>query len=167
MTARLIDGKAVAAALRAEVRLYSRHGAAEGCGGSRRSRTAHALRAGFAARSCPSRKPARGTRSSCADCKGRPHAPMTALVWEEAAIRGHSVESTLNNAKEERDGNIYAARLWAEMLSALRLVACAARSHRKSPEKAMCSHPTGDVWAISSSGTAVPADRRWATASAM
>jgi len=31
----------------------------------------------------------------------------------------------------------------------------------------MCSHPTGDVWAISSSGTAVPADCRWATASAM
>jgi quinol monooxygenase YgiN len=43
----------------------------------------------------------------------------------------------------------------------------AARSHRKSPEKAMWLQPTGDVWASISSGTSSPAARRCATASAM
>ncbi len=36
----------------------------------------------------------------------------------------------------------------------------AARSHRKSPENAMCSQPTGEVWARRSSGAGSPAARR-------
>ena len=42
----------------------------------------------------------------------------------------------------------------------------AARSHRKSPEKPMRSHPTGEVCARSESGAAAPDERRCAIPSA-
>ena len=41
--------------------------------------------------------------------------------------------------------NIQAARVCAGKVSALRPLAAAARSHRKSPENAICSHPIGEV----------------------
>jgi hypothetical protein len=43
----------------------------------------------------------------------------------------------------------------------------AARSHRKSPDKPMCSQPTGEVWTSRSSGTVSPMARKWVTASAI
>ena len=64
-----------------------------------------------------------------------------------AATRGHSVDGTLNNAKGEQSANAYATRLSGGRLRALRPAEAAARSQRKSPEKAICSQPTGDVWA--------------------
>ena len=53
------------------------------------------------------------------------------------------------------------------ILRGLRRTVSAARSHRKSPENAICSHPTGDVWVSSATSGASPIDRRCWTASAM
>src|SRR3546814_13227306 len=99
---------------------------------------------------------------------------MTMRLWKRSvagisvalSTGGHSVEGTLNNAKGEQSANAYAARLSGGRLRALRPAEAAARSQRKSPEKAICSQPTGDVWASRSSGTATDVDRRcWAAAS--
>ena len=83
--------------------------------------------------------------------------------------RGQSVGCHVDNAKGERSGNVgHATILPCPNLSGRRRSAvAAARSHRKSPEKPMCSHVSGDVWASSSSGTGRPWFRRCCTASAM
>ena len=69
-----------------------------------------------------------------------------ALARLDERIRGHSVGFSLNNARGEREGNIAQAAVEvAGKIRPLRAVVCAARSQRKSPEKAICSHPTGEV----------------------
>ena len=84
------------------------------------------------------------------------------------SIRGQSVGCHADNAKGERVQNIgHATILFSPSLSGRRRSAvAAARSHRKSPEKPMCSHVSGDVWASSSSGTGLPWSRRCWKASA-
>jgi cation transport ATPase len=74
------------------------------------------------------------------------------------SARGQSVGCHADNVKGERAGNVdHATILPSPNLSGRRRSAvAAARSHRKSPEKAMCSHVSGDVWASSSSGTDLP-----------
>src|SRR3546814_635964 len=85
----------------------------------------------------------------------------------DASFGGHSVDGTPDNAKEEQPANTYATRISCGRLSALRPAAAAALSQRKSPEKAICSQPTGEVWARRSSGTAAEAARRCWTAASM
>src|SRR4051794_7302652 len=102
-------------------------------------------------------------------------AALLALFAREAGagrdriIGGHSVGCQINNATPERVGNTgHAAALRRLRLSGRRRPAvAAARSHRKSPEKPMCSQVSGEVWARSASGTACPCARKCATASAM
>ena len=67
--------------------------------------------------------------------------------------------SAEQNAKVERLANAslghQAAALSWPIFNGRRCPAvAAARSHRKSPEKPMCSHVRGDVWASNSAGTA-------------
>src|SRR3546814_4179656 len=85
----------------------------------------------------------------------------------DASFGGHSVDGTPDNAKEEQPANNYATRISCGRLSALRPADAAALSQRKSPEKAICSQPTGEVWARRSSGTASEAARRCLTAASM
>ncbi len=77
----------------------------------------------------------------------------------------------LNCAKRVQIANMclhQVAPLVRARLSGRRLAGiAAARSHRKSPEKAICLQPTGEVCANSSSDTSSPIVRRCATASAM
>ena len=81
---------------------------------------------------------------------------------------GQSVGCHADNAKGERSRNIgYATILPCPNLSGRRRSAvAAARSHRKSPEKPMCSQVSGEVWASSASGTGLPWFCRCCTASA-
>lgn len=61
----------------------------------------------------------------------------------------------------------HATRRWRGRLSGRRPLGMATWSQRKSPESAMCSHPTGEVWLSRSSGTGSTVVRKCATASAM
>jgi hypothetical protein len=73
----------------------------------------------------------------------------------------------INNAKSERIVNSSSLPQLERRSGRRPDGKAAARSHRKSPENAMCSQPTGDVWASSSLGTRSPCARRCPTASAM
>ena len=86
------------------------------------------------------------------------------------ASRGHSVGCYLNNATAERTEKVAghaAPRVWPRLRGRRLSAVVAARSHRKSPEKLMCSQLSGDVWASHASGTDCSVARRWAMASAM
>lgn len=61
----------------------------------------------------------------------------------------------------------HATRRWRGRLSGRRPLGMATWSQRKSPESAMCSHPTGEVWLSRSSGAGSTVVRKCATASAM
>jgi len=86
------------------------------------------------------------------------------------ASRGHSVGCYLNNATAERTEKVAghaAPRVWPRLRGRRLSAVVAARSHRKSPEKLMCSQLSGDVWASHASGTDCSVARRWVMASAM
>jgi hypothetical protein len=89
-------------------------------------------------------------------------------AWAFGVSRGHSVGCHADNAKGERARNgDHAAILSRPRLSGRRCPAvAAARSHRKSPEKPMCSQVSGDVWASRASRMGLPWSRRCCTASA-
>src|SRR6202048_4189628 len=85
-------------------------------------------------------------------------------------LRGHSVGCYLNNATAERTEKVAGhatTRVWPRLRGRRLSAVAAARSHRKSPEKLMCSQLSGDVWASHASGTDCSVARRWAMASAM
>src|ERR1700730_13064662 len=85
-------------------------------------------------------------------------------------LRGHSVGCYLNNATAERTEKVAgraATRVWPRLRGRRLSAVAAARSHRKTPEKLMCSQLSGDVWASQASGTDCSVGRRWAMASAM
>jgi len=98
------------------------------------------------------------------------HPFMGRTASRSSTIRGHSVGCYLNNATAERTEKVAghaATRVWPRLRGRRLSAVAAARSHRKSPEKLMCSQLSGDVWASHASGTDCSVARRWAMASAM
>jgi len=83
---------------------------------------------------------------------------VTANNAPQTTLRSNETQTAARHAAKRASGKFNARRSPSIF---------AARSHRKSPEKAMWFQPTGDVWASISSETSSPMDRRCATASAM
>ena len=95
---------------------------------------------------------------------------LLAQIEKKQAARGDSVVCYLNNATAERTEKVAghaATRVWPRLRGRRLSAVAAARSHRKSPEKLMCSQLSGDAWASHASGTDCSVARRWAMASAM
>jgi hypothetical protein len=90
-------------------------------------------------------------------------------------VQEHSATQTLVNwraerwlyAKQRQDRTFANAQPRPGRLRGLRRTVSAARSHRKSPENAICSQPTGEVCASNPGSGASPIESRCWTASAM
>ena len=96
----------------------------------------------------------------CGPTQARPHQGFIegiALIVIQTTLRANASRTAAQAASRRR----------ARLSDRLPTGRAAALSHRKSPDRPMCSQPTGEVWVSHSSGTTPPVARRCTTASAI
>src|SRR5271166_3399034 len=98
--------------------------------------------------------------------EGQPNSPKRRRLLLTEGIALIVIQTTLR-ANASRTAAQAASRRRARLSDRLPTGRAAALSHRKSPDRPMCSQPTGEVWVSHSSGTSSPVARMCTTASAI